>query len=73
MAQLFHRGSNAIARMSIVIVLVVVGTGLTILLNTNRLPYTSDVEVAKQQPVPFSHKHHVTGMGIDCRYCHEAK
>jgi hypothetical protein len=22
------------------------------------------------QPVPFSHQHHVGGLGIDCRYCH---
>ena len=70
MAQLFPRGSNAYARISIVVVLVVVGTGLTILLNTNRLHYTTDVQVAKKQPVPFSHKHHVTGVGLDCRYCH---
>jgi Cytochrome c7 and related cytochrome c len=26
--------------------------------------------VVKPQPVPFSHQHHVTGLGIDCRYCH---
>ena len=70
MAQLFPRGSNAFARISIVVVLIVVGAGVTILLNTNRLKYTTDVEVAKEQPVPFSHKHHVTGVGIDCRYCH---
>lgn len=70
MAQLFPRGSNAFARVSLVAVLVVVGTALTILLNTNRLHYTTDVQVAKKQPVPFSHKHHVTGVGIDCRYCH---
>ena len=70
MAQLFPRGSNAYARISIVVVLVVVGTGLTILLNTNRLHYTTDVQVAKKQPVPFSHKHHVAGVGLDCRYCH---
>lgn len=70
MAQLFPRGSNAFARVSIVVVLVVVGTGLTILLNTNRLHYTTDVQVAKKQPVPFSHKHHVAGVGLDCRYCH---
>jgi ferredoxin len=70
MAQLFSRSSNAFVRTSIALVLVVVGTGLTILLNTNRLKYTTDVEVAKKQPVPFSHKHHVTGVGIDCRYCH---
>ena len=23
-----------------------------------------------QQPVPFSHEHHVSGLGIDCRFCH---
>ncbi len=22
------------------------------------------------QPVPFSHQHHVRGLGLDCRYCH---
>jgi hypothetical protein len=25
-----------------------------------------------QQPVPFSHKHHVEELGLDCRYCHSA-
>ena len=24
------------------------------------------------QPVPFSHQHHVSGLGLDCRYCHTA-
>lgn len=23
-----------------------------------------------EQPVPFSHEHHVAGVGLDCRYCH---
>ncbi|HTR42432.1 MAG TPA: cytochrome c3 family protein, partial [Pseudomonadales bacterium] len=23
-----------------------------------------------EQPVPFSHKHHVFGLGLDCRFCH---
>ena len=26
----------------------------------------------RAQPVPFSHEHHVAGLGIDCRYCHTA-
>jgi hypothetical protein len=26
--------------------------------------------VPREQPVPFSHEHHVGGLGIDCRYCH---
>jgi hypothetical protein len=25
---------------------------------------------AIEQPVPFSHQHHVRDDGIDCRYCH---
>ncbi|MGA2459434.1 MAG: cytochrome c3 family protein, partial [Terriglobales bacterium] len=35
-----------------------------------RSPYITYAGVRKSQPVPFSHKHHVTGLGIDCRYCH---
>ncbi len=34
-------------------------------------PYRSDVGRAVAQPVPFSHAHHVGGLGIDCRYCHQ--
>lgn len=33
-------------------------------------PYTTRQGIALDQPVPFSHKHHVSGLGIDCRYCH---
>jgi len=28
------------------------------------------VGVPVEQPVPFSHKHHVGDDGLDCRYCH---
>jgi hypothetical protein len=28
------------------------------------------VGVAQAQPVPYSHKQHVGGLGLDCRYCH---
>ena len=35
-----------------------------------RSPYVTYAGVRKTQPVPFSHQHHVTGLGIDCRYCH---
>ena len=33
-------------------------------------PKTIDVGYSPKQPVPFSHKHHITDVGIDCRYCH---
>jgi hypothetical protein len=32
--------------------------------------YNTQERFAPQQPIPFSHKHHVSGLGIDCRYCH---
>jgi hypothetical protein len=35
-----------------------------------RSPYVTYASVARPQPVPFSHQHHVAGLGIDCRYCH---
>jgi hypothetical protein len=33
-------------------------------------PYVTNQRVAVAQPVPFSHQHHVAGLGVDCRYCH---
>ena len=32
--------------------------------------YNTQERYAPQQPIPFSHKHHVSGLGLDCRYCH---
>jgi hypothetical protein len=37
------------------------------------VPYTdwsTRVGFAADQPVPFSHQHHVAGLGLDCRFCH---
>ncbi|MGJ0509787.1 MAG: cytochrome c3 family protein [Methylocystis sp.] len=33
--------------------------------------FARGVRSAQAQPVPFSHQHHVSGLGIDCRYCHD--
>lgn len=32
--------------------------------------YSSKVGWTVDQPVPFSHQHHVGSLGIDCRFCH---
>jgi Cytochrome c7 and related cytochrome c len=32
--------------------------------------YNTQERYIPEQPVPFSHKHHVSGLGLDCRYCH---
>jgi hypothetical protein len=36
----------------------------------NKTSYVTEVNNARPQPVPFSHKHHVGELGLDCRYCH---
>jgi hypothetical protein len=33
-------------------------------------PYVEKERVPRAQPVPFSHKHHVQDLNIDCRFCH---
>ena len=68
--QIFHRSTNTISRASIYgAVFIVAGLGWA-LNQLQRSPYITYAGVVKPQPVPFSHQHHVTGLGIDCRYCH---
>jgi hypothetical protein len=70
MPQLFHRSSNAIARASIPVVVLSLGAVGWLLYAGYRSDYATGAHAAREQPVPFSHKHHVGGEGIDCRYCH---
>ena len=72
MAQIFHRSTNTLARVSIFGALAFVGGSLWILATINRSAYVTQQAVARQQPVQFSHKHHAGELGIDCRYCHTA-
>ncbi|HZS51523.1 MAG TPA: cytochrome c3 family protein [Bryobacterales bacterium] len=70
MAQIFHRSTNTIARVTIlggVFILIAVSW---ILYLFYRSDYMTGARVVRDQPVPFSHKHHVSDDGIDCRYCH---
>ena len=70
MAQIFHRSSNVIAKASILGVLLVGGLVVNGFMAYVRSDFFTEVGDAKAQPVPFSHQHHVSGLGIDCRYCH---
>ncbi len=68
--QIFLRSTNTIARVSIfgaIFFLAFIGWAFSALL---RSPYATRQGVILNQPVPFSHQHHVAGLGIDCRYCH---
>ncbi len=70
MAQVFKPSSNTLARVTFIGAIVFLGTIGWIGLAINRSDYVTEVAVARDQPVPFSHKHHVADAGIDCRYCH---
>jgi hypothetical protein len=70
MAQIFHPSTNTISKVSIFGAVFVVAGALWLMGAINRSPYVTRVEIVQDQPVPFSHRHHVGGMGIDCRYCH---
>jgi hypothetical protein len=70
MAQIFHRSTNTISRASIFGALFFIVGLLWLIAQVNRSAYMTEVDVVRTQPVPFSHKHHVSGIGIDCRYCH---
>ena len=72
MAQIFHRGANNVAKISIVVAILLAGVAFFVYTQIARSSYLTGIFVEKQQPVQFSHKHHVGDDGIDCRYCHTA-
>lgn len=70
MAQIFHPSTNTISRVSLFGALFFL-TGLAwVCGELYRSSYVTRQGSPIQQPVPFSHKHHVHDDGIDCRYCH---
>jgi len=70
MAQIFHPSTNTISRVSILGAGFILAGLLWLIAALNRSSYATEEGVARQQPIQFSHEHHVGGLGIDCRYCH---
>jgi hypothetical protein len=70
MAQIFHRSTNTLSRASIFGGAFLAAGVVLLILAINRSPWYTNALVPVAQPIPFSHAHHVGGMGIDCRYCH---
>ena len=70
MAQIFSPSADTWLRVAMVatagalVVLLLIGGGVV------RSDYMTGRNVTRDQPVPFSHQHHVAGLGLDCRYCH---
>lgn len=70
MGQLFHRSTNLISRVSIYGAVVIIAALSYAAYTIAMSPWYTDQNVTRQQPVPFSHRHHAGELGIDCRYCH---
>jgi hypothetical protein len=70
MPQIFHHSTNFISRMSIYGAVLIIG-GLSYAFYAIAMsPWYTEQSLAREQPVPFSHRHHAGELGVDCRYCH---
>jgi NAD-dependent SIR2 family protein deacetylase len=70
MSQIFHRHANIYSRLSILAAVVFVASlgGVVAMLHLSG--YNTNQGMYVEQPIQFSHAHHVGGEGFDCRYCH---
>ena len=72
MAQIFGPRANVVAKLVLAMVaalpVLFVGVGYSLMSS----PYVTGESITHEQPVPFSHAHHVGGLGLDCRYCHDS-
>lgn len=67
---LFTRRANLVARLSLALIALLLVAVVLVGYGYSYSEYNSDVGRPVAQPVPFSHQHHVAGLGIDCRLCH---
>ena len=70
MPQIFHRSTNTYSKVSIFGAVFFLGFLLWLFGAWSRSSWATQAGVAREQPVPFSHAHHVGDVGLDCRYCH---
>lgn len=70
MSQIFGPRSNTVSRIVLWSAAILPWIAIYVGMTYSRSPYNTKVHVALDQPIPFSHKHHVDQLGIDCRFCH---
>jgi hypothetical protein len=70
MPQIFHRSTNTLSKVSIFGAVFLLAFMTWAFAKLERSSYSTGQGVILEQPVPFSHDHHVAALGIDCRYCH---
>ena len=70
MAAIFPPGANFAAKLALVSLAGSLIAGTAWWWAWPRTDYLRHTGWTVEQPVPFSHQHHVAGLGIDCRFCH---
>ena len=70
MSQIFSRATNIYSKLSILGLVVFVAFLGWVVVTISWSGYVTGQGLTRDQPVQFSHAHHVGSMGIDCRYCH---
>ena len=70
MPQIFHRSTNHLSKISIFGGVLILVALIFLFDKLSTGPYVNGQNVVREQPIPFSHEHHVRDLGIDCRYCH---
>jgi hypothetical protein len=70
MPQIFDRSANTLAKLSLAVGLLAAVGAISLLIVFGRSSYMTGANEFIEQPLEFSHAHHVGDYGIDCRYCH---
>jgi hypothetical protein len=70
MPQIFQRSANTLSKVSLFGVLALVVGLILLAIVLGSSSYVTRAHEYVEQPIQFSHLHHVTDDGIDCRYCH---
>ena len=70
MAAIFRPSANLAAKLILLVTAGAAVAGLGWWWGFPRTNYVRNLRWTVDQPVPFSHEHHVAGLGLDCRYCH---
>jgi hypothetical protein len=72
MAAIFGPAANLAAKVTLLALAAVVLLGACAWFWWPRTDYARNLNSMVEQPIPFSHQHHVAGLGLDCRFCHTA-
>lgn len=70
MPQLFSKRADSLLRSALAATALVIFGFFPLRSAMENSSFATDVGKAVEQPVPFSHKHHVGDIGINCRFCH---